>query len=639
MPRNFKLKGELDINDKATKKVQNFSDKTIGSFKKLLPVLGVAGVGAAMTALVTKTLDYADKLGKLNTRLGVSTVELDKLRQVADLSGVRFEALTVGMQRLSRRVADAAKGTGPAAESLKELGLNAEELTKIPLDQQLKVILKQLEGVENGSEKVRLAFSLLDSEGVSLIQMGKDLDKNLANVQSNFTPDKVKQAENFNDQMTRVREVFSQLAVRVIPALTKAMQALTTAWDYWAEKINGPSVEKQITKLKKDIDFFNKKADELTAKGINPYIMLSNAEAAKKKLEELEAQIKKTQAAESGSSPSIDTSPIYDDSQKSKTQVKNAEETAKKLSDLRQTLVDNIKQIESDKLIFLGQNEEAEVMMVKDKYAKLLEQAQGNAEAIKMVEEGKFKELQLISDRYRKQEADGRMEAFNTRLANNEALAADERARQSDSIKALVDDFKKGEEEKMALANKTRDFFVDNFSDGFTNIITGSQKAGDAFKDMLTGMLSQLTKMLANRAFTQLFSMGGGGGTGLFANLGSILGFANGGNVKANEPIVVGEKGPEIFNPRTSGTIIPNDQVEKKYTGGEKTSAGGTTNTSSNISVNVNMNTGNSNLSNPSESERVGKQVAKLVRNEVIAVMSDQQRYGGMLYTGRRRVA
>jgi hypothetical protein len=635
MARNFKLKGTLDLKDNATKKVKNFSSSTIGSFKKMLPVLGVAGITGAMTAVISKTLTYADKLGKLNARLGVSTVELDRLRQVADLSGVRFEALSVGMQRLSRRVADAAKGAGPAAKSLKELGLNAEELTKIPLDQQLRAVLKQLEGVENGSEKVRLAFSLLDTEGVGLIQMGKDLDKNLAKVQSNFTPDKVKQAENFNDQMTRVRETFAQLAVRVIPALTKAMQALTTAWDYWAEKINGPSVEKQMAKLRKDIDFFNKKADELTAKGINPYIMLSNAEAAKKKLEELEAQIKKTQeAGGSGTTPTIDTSPIFDDSLKN--EVGKTAETTAKIIDLRQRLKENLQQLEIDRLTFIGQNEQAEIQMVQDKYAKMLEEAQGNAEAIKLIEQGKVQELALINDKYRQDEAKKRLDAANQASAVNEQLAGQERARQSASIRQLVDDFKEGEKAKMEVANKTRDFFVNNFSDAFGSVISGSKKAGDAFKDMIQGMIASLAKLAAQKAFTQ--ALGGAGATGVLGSLGSIFGFAGGGNVKANEPIVVGEKGPEIFTPKKSGMIIPNDQIEKKYTNNTSGSAG-TVNNESNVSVNVNMDASNSGISDPAQANKIGKQLAMMVKGEVMQVMSDQQRYGGMLYTGRRRTA
>ena len=45
---------------------------------------------------------------------------------------------------------------------------------------------------------------------------------------------------------------------------------------------------------------------------------------------------------------------------------------------------------------------------------------------------------------------------------------------------------------------------------------------------------------------------------------GSMFGgfFANGGNVKGGVPIVVGERGPELFVPNSSGSIVPNNQLQ-----------------------------------------------------------------------------
>lgn len=58
---------------------------------------------------------------------------------------------------------------------------------------------------------------------------------------------------------------------------------------------------------------------------------------------------------------------------------------------------------------------------------------------------------------------------------------------------------------------------------------------------------------------------GGGGGGGLFGGLlggiGKIFGFAGGGVVGGNQPILVGERGPEVFMPPGGGRIIPNDAL------------------------------------------------------------------------------
>ena len=48
-------------------------------------------------------------------------------------------------------------------------------------------------------------------------------------------------------------------------------------------------------------------------------------------------------------------------------------------------------------------------------------------------------------------------------------------------------------------------------------------------------------------------------GPGLLLGLSGLLGFKDGGEPPVNKPSIVGEEGPEIFVPKTSGTIIPNN--------------------------------------------------------------------------------
>jgi hypothetical protein len=49
--------------------------------------------------------------------------------------------------------------------------------------------------------------------------------------------------------------------------------------------------------------------------------------------------------------------------------------------------------------------------------------------------------------------------------------------------------------------------------------------------------------------------------------------FADGGSPPVGKPSIVGERGPELFVPRTAGTIIPNNQLGNM---------GGTTNVTNN---------------------------------------------------------
>lgn len=64
-------------------------------------------------------------------------------------------------------------------------------------------------------------------------------------------------------------------------------------------------------------------------------------------------------------------------------------------------------------------------------------------------------------------------------------------------------------------------------------------------------------------AFLPGIKMGGGAGAGGPVDYDGFFqgGFASGGDVLANRPAMVGELGPELFVPRTAGSIVPNGQL------------------------------------------------------------------------------
>ena len=93
-----------------------------------------------------------------------------------------------------------------------------------------------------------------------------------------------------------------------------------------------------------------------------------------------------------------------------------------------------------------------------------------------------------------------------------------------------------------------------------------------------------------------------------------LLGFANGGRPPVGRASLVGERGPELFVPRTAGTIIPNSAI-----GG-----GGTTNNM--ITVNVDA-SGTSVQGSGSDADQLGGLIASVVQATII----DEQRAGGLL--------
>jgi len=79
-----------------------------------------------------------------------------------------------------------------------------------------------------------------------------------------------------------------------------------------------------------------------------------------------------------------------------------------------------------------------------------------------------------------------------------------------------------------------------------------------SFEDLAKSIIKDLIKIELKAQAVKLLGMLGGGG-GILSSIGKFLGFyAEGGNPPINKPSIVGEKGPELFVPRSAGTIIPN---------------------------------------------------------------------------------
>ena len=185
------------------------------------------------------------------------------------------------------------------------------------------------------------------------------------------------------------------------------------------------------------------------------------------------------------------------------------------------------------------------------------------------------------------------------------------------------------------------------FSNSFKGIISGSMTAkealasfftsvADMFLDMAAQIIAKWIQMTILNTVLQLFpggSMAGGGLSGGSAGFGGnntfgsfdagggfayggglnlLPGRANGGPVSGGQMYMVGERGPELFVPGRSGTIVPNDQMGG---GGE-------------VNVVVNVDAKGSNVAgNDQDANQLGRVISAAVQSELIK----QQRPGGLL--------
>lgn len=110
------------------------------------------------------------------------------------------------------------------------------------------------------------------------------------------------------------------------------------------------------------------------------------------------------------------------------------------------------------------------------------------------------------------------------------------------------------------ITNSVSKTMENAMTDAFMSIVDGTQKPIEAFKNMARLIIAELYKVLVVKQLVGSFDAATGTGTGVVGMLmGAFGGFrANGGPVSGGTPYIVGERGPELFVPSRSGTIVPN---------------------------------------------------------------------------------
>lgn len=198
---------------------------------------GAAAAGAAAVAgaaIYKATSRSIDQLAKTSDRLGIATERLSELRFAAEQTGVAANTLDMGLQRMTRRISEAAQGSGEAKDALKELGLSAQALARMSPDEQFRQIAEAMQGVSNQGDRVRLAMRLFDSEGVALVNTLKGgteaLDAFSEEAQQlgiSISRVDAAKVEAANDAMNRVKMAASGAAQSFTVELAHAVEAVS----------------------------------------------------------------------------------------------------------------------------------------------------------------------------------------------------------------------------------------------------------------------------------------------------------------------------------------------------------------------------------------------------------------------------
>jgi TP901 family phage tail tape measure protein len=228
--------------DKVTKGLKGIGS-VAGKASMGIAKVGVAATAAAtaLAALVKVNVDFMDKLGKTASKLGIEVEFLQAMRFAAEQTGVKVQALDMGLQRFIRRAAEAAQGTGESKRAFEQLGIqltdnngNLRDVREILFD-----VADGLQNTTSSAEQVRLAFKFFDSEGVALVNTLKNgsdglkqFEQQAENLGLIISKQSIAKAQMFADSLNVLKKQITAISANItaafIPVLEDVSEKLQT---------------------------------------------------------------------------------------------------------------------------------------------------------------------------------------------------------------------------------------------------------------------------------------------------------------------------------------------------------------------------------------------------------------------------
>lgn len=207
----------------------------------LLGPLTALTAGGGFALLIKQNIDIADSTGKAARRIGETAEALSEMRYAAKLADIGAEELDQQLGRMVVNVSRAAAGGGEATKALQLLGISAAELAQKTPSEQLRVLADRLLGVENDSDRARIAVEIFGKSGLKMLNLleggSAGLDAAAAEARSFgavITTEATVAAEQFNDNLTRLQtaggRVGISLANSVLPTLVDMTNQFLAAY-------------------------------------------------------------------------------------------------------------------------------------------------------------------------------------------------------------------------------------------------------------------------------------------------------------------------------------------------------------------------------------------------------------------------
>lgn len=560
--------------------------------------LALVAATAGLAAIVMRSANYIDRLGKVSKVTGVATDTLQKFGFAAEQAGVTSDNAALAMRRFSRRLGEAQKGTGELLPALRRLGIDVKDSSG-QFKSAEQILFEFADGIQNtegASAKLALAFKAFDSEGAELVgtlEEGseglKEFFKRAEALGIVLDTKTIEGVEDFNDSLNELQRLLGGVVNRMVgalaPALDTVVKNMTTFIIETAEAHGG---FEEFGKFLKDkfltalqllgrgffqlsriiVAVFNAILTGLSQLGI-----INEIQGIDKEIADLKEQSNKSGWWSRFNFATGEAAQILKDEFGTAFLLtdENIERAIKALEEGKKRMKEG-GAISIDPIAMPSEETFQAYFDFLESFKEKTNQAGENitetiVTATKTQQNGFEKMLDSIFGVERMDKFYQASEKHAEKAVSN---IAEFITVSFEMLGKTLGEFFESVREKLA-ASGVGDF-MKTLEDGF---VKAGQLLEDALTDaVLTGKASfsdladHIKKVLA-KALIQKFITG---------PILGLMGLADGGPAKAGTPYVVGEEGPELFVPNQSGTVIPNDEMASGGSG-----MGGQTNVTYNI--------------------------------------------------------
>jgi len=198
-------------------------------------ILGSTFSAGAIIAYGKHIVALGGQLKDLSQQTGISGQTLSGIQSVLEESGTSLDAFAKGIFTLQKNLGGIKNESDPAAQAVKALGLNLDELRNADTEEFLKLITDALGNVSNPLNRAALGSTLLAKSFRELGPAILEISGRLAELRRNGISDEdIETIDNFGDAWTRLSKKFEVFAAgnlaQTINDLEKMIQLATLGY-------------------------------------------------------------------------------------------------------------------------------------------------------------------------------------------------------------------------------------------------------------------------------------------------------------------------------------------------------------------------------------------------------------------------